>query len=479
MWDAVRRSLPCIERGALEGGRGGEEHEEVEELWLGGVAGAGGRAGRRCLRAGGVVRRATRPAQQPGGIEAGRCTTARRSHGSYAGGDELIASAAQSLVNGRNDVPLRHVRRRGVLGRRAQAAPGDRGQRERRRRRRRQPEDGARGRAQGRRRAAPARRRGRHQGGHGRSRRSGDDAGAAQAERGRRRDRLLRPATAGCASMGIQCALCHSTVDDSFAPGIGKRLDGWPNRDLNVGAIIVAGARSVAVRPTLLRRRRGDGAEGAGSLGAGQVRRRADPGRQGIPSRRQDGGDAAAGGVRPGRRQPAHLHGLGLGHALERVRREPRDDGQGHVLRPAAERRDEVPGRRARRIRRTSRKTPDLDHAASSPTCTSTSSRSRRRRRRPGSFDADAAARGKALFNGNGALRRVPRAADVQRAGLADAHRRGDRHRRLPGQAFARRALPHDAARRPAHARRRAASITTVASRRWPTSSTTTTRSSA
>src|SRR5574339_5897 len=38
--------------------------------------------------------------------------------------------------------------------------------------------------------------------------------------------------------MGIQCALCHSTVDDSFAPGIGKRLDGWPNRDLNVGAII-------------------------------------------------------------------------------------------------------------------------------------------------------------------------------------------------------------------------------------------------
>jgi len=39
-------------------------------------------------------------------------------------------------------------------------------------------------------------------------------------------------------SIGITCAVCHSTVDDSFAPGIGKRLDGWPNRDLNVGAII-------------------------------------------------------------------------------------------------------------------------------------------------------------------------------------------------------------------------------------------------
>lgn len=39
-------------------------------------------------------------------------------------------------------------------------------------------------------------------------------------------------------SVGITCAVCHSTVDDSFAPGIGKRLDGWPNQDLNVGDII-------------------------------------------------------------------------------------------------------------------------------------------------------------------------------------------------------------------------------------------------
>lgn len=45
-------------------------------------------------------------------------------------------------------------------------------------------------------------------------------------------------------AVGIQCALCHSTVDDSFAPGIGRRLDGWPNRDLNVGDI-------VALAPTL------------------------------------------------------------------------------------------------------------------------------------------------------------------------------------------------------------------------------------
>ena len=39
-------------------------------------------------------------------------------------------------------------------------------------------------------------------------------------------------------SVGVTCALCHSSVDDSLAPGIGTRLDGWPNKDLNVGAIV-------------------------------------------------------------------------------------------------------------------------------------------------------------------------------------------------------------------------------------------------
>jgi hypothetical protein len=39
-------------------------------------------------------------------------------------------------------------------------------------------------------------------------------------------------------SVGIQCALCHSTVDNALAFGVGHRLDGWPNRDLNVGAIV-------------------------------------------------------------------------------------------------------------------------------------------------------------------------------------------------------------------------------------------------
>jgi mono/diheme cytochrome c family protein len=52
------------------------------------------------------------------------------------------------------------------------------------------------------------------------------------------KDTLLR--------LGITCALCHSNVDNSFAKGIGKRMDGWANRDLNVGAIV---ALSPAITP--------------------------------------------------------------------------------------------------------------------------------------------------------------------------------------------------------------------------------------
>jgi mono/diheme cytochrome c family protein len=57
-------------------------------------------------------------------------------------------------------------------------------------------------------------------------------------------DRLTR--------VGVTCALCHSTVDNSFAPGIGKRLDGWPNRDLDPGAIIaLSPAIDAATKATL------------------------------------------------------------------------------------------------------------------------------------------------------------------------------------------------------------------------------------
>jgi hypothetical protein len=72
----------------------------------------------------------------------------------------------------------------------------------------------------------------------------------AQAERGGgtqgpggiqgRKDTLTR--------VGVTCALCHSTVDDSVMPGIGRRLDGRPNCSLNVGAIIALSRRSMQPR---------------------------------------------------------------------------------------------------------------------------------------------------------------------------------------------------------------------------------------
>jgi hypothetical protein len=52
-------------------------------------------------------------------------------------------------------------------------------------------------------------------------------------------------------SVGIQCAFCHSTVNNSFSAGIGQRLDGWANRDLNVGAILNA-APDLSAVDTLL-----------------------------------------------------------------------------------------------------------------------------------------------------------------------------------------------------------------------------------
>ena len=73
------------------------------------------------------------------------------------------------------------------------------------------------------------------------------------------------------------CALCHATVDNSFAPGIGKRLDGWPNHDLNPGAII-------ALSPALTPEQKAV----YNSWGTGQVRsalqlRRAERARRCIP----------------------------------------------------------------------------------------------------------------------------------------------------------------------------------------------------
>ena len=51
--------------------------------------------------------------------------------------------------------------------------------------------------------------------------------------------------------LGVTCALCHSTVDNSVMPGIGRRKDGWPNRDLNVGAIIALSSKVPAAQSAI------------------------------------------------------------------------------------------------------------------------------------------------------------------------------------------------------------------------------------
>jgi hypothetical protein len=63
---------------------------------------------------------------------------------------------------------------------------------------------------------------------------------------------FFTPGGTSLRSVGIQCALCHSAVDNSLAPGIGHRLDGWANRDLNVGAIVGL-APDLSTVATLLR----------------------------------------------------------------------------------------------------------------------------------------------------------------------------------------------------------------------------------
>ena len=74
----------------------------------------------------------------------------------------------------------------------------------------------------------------------GRSQRSGKHAVAAQGECRLGVTGFFNEDGKSLKSVGIQCAMCHSTVDDAFMPGIGHRLDGWPNRDLNIGAIVAS-----------------------------------------------------------------------------------------------------------------------------------------------------------------------------------------------------------------------------------------------
>lgn len=148
--------------------------------------------------------------------------------------------------------------------------------------------------------------------------------------------------TGSLTSMGLQCAFCHSTVDDSLTPGIGKRLDGWANRDLNVGLIVslapnltpfadLLGVDVATVKKVLT------------SWGPGRFDSLARQGRQSLPAGRQTSGDAHSSRLRPRRRKPVYLDGLRLRHVLERLRRRDRAARLGDFLRRAVQRPRTVP----------------------------------------------------------------------------------------------------------------------------------------
>ena len=166
-------------------------------------------------------------------------------------------------------------------------------------------------------------------------------------------------------SLGLQCAFCHSTVDDSLAAGIGHRRDGWANRDLNVGMIVslapnlspfteLLGVDEATVKKVLL------------ELGPRPLRCGARQGRQGVPARWRTGGHAHPAGVRSRRSEPAHLDGLRLGPRLERVRRRHRDARQGHLLRRSVQRPDPVSRRSQERRGEYARRTRS-DHREARP----------------------------------------------------------------------------------------------------------------
>ena len=315
-------------------------------------------------------------------------------------------------------------------------------------------------RPQGRCRGTSARRCDSDRGRRGRSRRAGDHPGAARARQRRRGDGILRRQRR-LTSMGIQCALCHSTVDDSFAPGIGQRLDGWANRDLDVGAIIAARARSLRAQQPA-RRRRGHRPHRAALWGPGKF-------------------DAAllldGKAFRPDGRTAATLIPPAFGLAGVNLHTWT---GWGSVTHwNAFVANLEMQGQGTFYD-------PRLDDAERFPIA----ARDRRRARAQRSRSGDAEAGGAAVLSTRAARadagrreastrrpRRAARACSTAAARCASCHvpplftepgwnlhtARGDRHRRLPGQSLSRRPLPNRSAARPLGAQHRAASITTAA----------------
>ena len=267
-------------------------------------------------------------------------------------------------------------------------------------------------------------------------------------------------------SIGIQCALCHSTVDDSVAPGIGHRLDGWANRDLDIGAIVALAPEPPAAVADLLGVDRGDGAGGPRSWGPGKFDAELLLDGKAF---RPDGRSAAT--LIP----PAfglagvNLHtwtGWGSVTHWNAFVANLEMHGKGTFFDPRLTIRRSSRSRRAR-VPATCATAPDLI-TRSSPRCTSTSSRCRRPRRRRGASTRGGRSRGRGVFNGKAPAARPATSRRCSPSRLEHAH--AARSASTTSRPIAPRPpLSHDAARGPVDAHRRAASTTTGGSPPWPT----------
>ncbi len=243
----------------------------------------------------------------------------------------------------------------------------------------------------------------------------------------------------GLTSMGVQCALCHSTVDNSFAPGIGHRLDGWANRDLNVGAIVSL-APDLSALTTLL---------GVDEITVRKVLESWGPGKFDAELNldgkafRPDGGRAATlippafglAGVN------LHTWGGGWGTITywNAFVANLEMNGRGNFF---DERLDNPISTRLPRKRDSATNSPTTIRSRSISGAAVLSARAAGPCAKPGSFDErprHAARRS----SREGALLHLPRAADLHRGRLEHAQGGGDRDRRLPGKSIAGSELPH------------------------------------
>ena len=346
-------------------------------------------------------------------------------------------------------VPLRHLRRRGLLGRTRSGCTRRSPARRRRRRRRAQPERRARRSAS---RSTPTRCRrscaGSSQRGAGRPRRSRDHARAAAAD-----------AVVGVT--GFFDAERHACSRSASSARSATRRSTTRSRPASAGGSTAGptatstSARSSRSRPTCSRSPTCSASTRRPCAPCSRAGGRASSTPSCCSTARRSGRTASR---RATLIPPAfglagvNLHtwtGWGSRHLLERVRRQPRDARQGHVLRPAP--------RRSRRSSRSPPRTPASATCATTPDLITpklaalhfyqlalagaAAARRAASTRRP-------RARGDALFDGQGALRDAAtcRRSSPSRAGTC-TRADGDRHRRLPGGALARPALPHRAAR--------------------------------